>query len=368
MKRKTLGVAVAVAMGVLSTSAMAMTPIANVSNKGSLLVFQRIDVNDADTLITLTNDSTRSVKLKCYYASSDALSTPSTASLDSIKLKKHYTDFTIDLTPNQPISWWAESGRAVGGSHYRGEMVAPPFGNWANHPGVDKDVGEMKCWAVNTAQSAELHHNHLFGTATIMDFDSGQAAEYNATAFQALGPSTLTGTELGSPGTLNLDNAEYDACPAMLLGNFQPGGQYEEDATGRDISSWNRVTLTSCRQDLRQNYTPSVTKLTWTFWNQDEQQRTGSHECADSWYETDFPADRLLNAQAFMLGTKAAYFRIDPTPDRSICANAEEFGYTGIIERKWGKGFYRATELVGRGVDVSGYVKWDPQPADSFKK
>lgn len=368
MKRKTLGVAIAVAMGVLSTSAIAFTPIANVSNKGSLLVYQRIDVNEADTLITLTNDSTKAVKLKCYYATSEPLNTPSKDSLEKIKEYKHYIDFTIDLTPNQPISWWAESGRAVGGSHYRGEMVAPPFGVWANHPSADKDEGEMKCWAVNASQSAEVHHNHLFGTATIINFESGQAAEYNATAFQALGPSTLTGTDLGSPGTLNLDNVEYDACANMLLGNFKPGGQYEEDAAGRDISSWNRVTLASCNQDLRQNYTPTITKLTWTFWNQDEQQRTGSHECADSWYETDFPADRLVNAQAYVLGTEAAYFRIETTRDTSICANASESSYTGIIERTWGKGYYRATELVGRGVAEPGAIKWDPQPADSYKK
>ena len=38
MKRKTLGIAVAVAVGMLSTSAFAMTQMGNVSNKGSLLI------------------------------------------------------------------------------------------------------------------------------------------------------------------------------------------------------------------------------------------------------------------------------------------------------------------------------------------
>ncbi|MBK7590765.1 MAG: hypothetical protein IPI27_05370 [Betaproteobacteria bacterium] len=43
----------------LGTSAFAMTPMGNVSNKGSLLIYPRIDVEDGnDTLITLTNDST----------------------------------------------------------------------------------------------------------------------------------------------------------------------------------------------------------------------------------------------------------------------------------------------------------------------
>ena len=58
MKRKTLGIAVAVAVGMLGTSAFAMTPMGNVSNKGSLLIYPRIDVEDAnDTCLLYTSDA-----------------------------------------------------------------------------------------------------------------------------------------------------------------------------------------------------------------------------------------------------------------------------------------------------------------------
>ena len=129
-----------------------------------------------------------------------------------------------------------------------------------------------------------MHYNHLFGTASIFNDWSYQAWEYTATAFQALGAATLTGTALGSPGELQLNGTEYDACPNILLGNFVPNGYW---AYGEQ--SHTQVTLASCNQDLRQAYTPTITKLTWTFWNQDESARTGTHWCADSWYETNFP-------------------------------------------------------------------------------
>jgi len=113
MKRKTLGIAVAVAVGMLSTSAFAMTPMGNVSNKGSLLIYPRIDVaGDNDTLVTLTNDSVGDVRLKCYYASSDDLGQSYSGTAASAKSKKHFLDFTIDLTHNQPISFWAKTGSA----------------------------------------------------------------------------------------------------------------------------------------------------------------------------------------------------------------------------------------------------------------
>ena len=141
----------------------------------------------------------------------------------------------------------------------RCDQVAPPFGIFPD--GAQRTAGELKCWAVTADGSTEQHYNHLFGTASIGDYYTYQAWEYTATAFQALGAATLTGTALGSPGVLNLDNSEYDACPNILLGNFIPTG-YTDNHT--------QVTLASCNQDLRQAYTPTITKLTWTFWNQDE--------------------------------------------------------------------------------------------------
>ena len=232
MKRKTLGIAVAVAVGVLSTSAFAITPFGNNSNKGSALIYPRVEVDYGvidseeigvirDTLITLTNDSAGPARLKCYYATSDPIPTPYTGTLAGARQYKHSLDFTIDLTHNQPVSWWASNGYAVQGST-RVSQIAPPFGIFPD--GARRTAGELKCWAVTADGSTEMHYNHLFGTASIFDYRFSQAWEYTATAFQALGAATLTGTALGSPGVLNLDNSEYDACPNILLGNFIPTG------------------------------------------------------------------------------------------------------------------------------------------------
>src|SRR6266496_1049455 len=43
---------------------------------------------------------------------------------------------------------------------------------------------------------------------------------------------------------------------------------------------------------------PTITKLAWTFWNQDKSARTGTYQCADSWYETTFPVSRFPLARA----------------------------------------------------------------------
>ncbi|MBK7593142.1 MAG: hypothetical protein IPI27_18335 [Betaproteobacteria bacterium] len=63
------------------------------------------------------------------------------------------------------------------------------------------------------------------------------------------------------------------------------------------------MTLASLNQDLRQDYTPTITKLTWTFWNQDEMARTGTHWCANSWFESWLP---YFQASYASLGTAAA--------------------------------------------------------------
>ena len=371
MKRKTLGIAVAVAVGMLGTSAFAMTPMGNVSNKGSLLIYPRIDVEDAnDTLITLTNDSTGAVHLKCYYASSDDLGISYSGSASSAKSKKHFLDFTIDLTHNQPIAFWAKSGWAVQPSGKLPLQVAPPFGIFPD--GAKRTAGELKCWAITDDGSTELHYNHLFGTASIMNFGFNQASEYTAVAFQALGPSTLTGTALGSPGELNLDQVEYDGGPNILLGNFQPVYAQEPEnlPAVADTESLvrfgasTRVTLASLNQDLRQDYTPTITKLTWTFWNQDEMARTGTHWCANSWFESWLP---YFQASYASLGTAAAYFRIETTADKSVCGpSAVTSSYVGNIEQ-WNFGMYRATNLTGRG-QAKGVIKYDVSPPDSYKK
>src|SRR6202171_4410350 len=369
MKRKTLGLAIAAVLGIGMVSTASATIFGNNSQKGSLLIYPRITVEgDLDTLITLTNDSAGAVRVKCFYATSD----PWNGS-GSTKSLKHFNDFTIDLTHNQPISWLADDGFAVNNSQKSAGQIAPAFGFYPD--GAEREAGELKCWAVTDDGAAERSYNHLFVTVSVLNHKTLQAYEYTAWAFQALSP---TNTVLGTPGELHLDGVEYDPCPNILLGNFTPT-KAPEGPEGPAGSPNTQVTLASCNQDLRQNFTPTVTKLTWTFWNQDEQARTGTHKCADSWYQTDFSDDTTWPfGQWRNLGTNAAYFRIETTADTSICTGATTSSYVGIIRESFDKedideetglpelALVRGTNLTGRGV-ASGVIEYDPSTPDSFK-
>ena len=350
--RKTLesGIATFIAAGILSTSVSAVTASGNNSQKGSLLIYPQISVGKGtDTLITLTNDSSYSVRVKCFYATSDALPTPYTDTAKDARSKKHFGDFTIDLTHNQPIAWWASTGKPYGYSAGLGSIVAPPFGKFPD--GVSRQGGELKCWAVTDDVTGEKSHNHLFGTASVVRTATGQTSEYTAWAFSAFAADQ---TKLGSPGVLSLDNREYDACPSMLLGNFLTSG-------GR-VANGTEVTLASCNQDLRQAYTPTITKLTWTFFNQDEIKYTGTRTCADSWFETNFPVATFPFATYANLRTDVAYFRIETTADTKICgSDAARSAYVGVINQVDAAGNFRATNLTGSG-SARGVIKYDVAP------
>ena len=306
MNKKALGFAVAVAL--MSTSALAVSPYGNSQQKGSLLVFPRIDVSHGrDTLILITNDYSGEVNVKCYYQSTDG----------SDITKKWRTDFQFRLTQNHPAHFWASTGQSIGDSVFKQNVAR--MQDWANSTDYSSsakppEAGELKCWATNAAGTAEIHHNHLVGMATVVD--RAQAYSYNAIAFQALvggNASENTGNVIGTDHTLLLDGKMYDKCAYQAVGQFRPTGQHDFEwyngltVADRGTSYNAQVTLVACDQDLRQDYKPPLTKVTYEFWNQDEVKFTGTHQCIDSWYERDlsyFPEARYT-----ALKTESAYFR-----------------------------------------------------------
>src|SRR5438477_285092 len=102
MNRKSLGMAAAtlVALATLSTSALALTVFGNNSQKGSLLIYPRVEAIPGltDTLITLTNDSALPVRVKCYYATSDRVPTSNSYPAASLRWLRHFGDLSIHLT------------------------------------------------------------------------------------------------------------------------------------------------------------------------------------------------------------------------------------------------------------------------------
>ncbi len=319
------------------------------------------------------------MQVKCYYRSSEPLPTPLPSTFDTASIK-HTMDFTLRLTRNQSVTWSAATGQVLGGT----QTIAPPFNGWPD--GAGRTTGQLVCWAIGpdaNGNLTQINFNQLIGTATIV-IPNGQAWEYNAWAFQALGGTVAQGQPVGStPGVINLDGtlAGYDLCPNILVGAFQPGGS-PTPAAGPFLGGFpdTRVIITACNQDLTQRARPYITKYTYTFWNEDEFSRTGSHECGDGYYETMFPAVSIVGfapnpgpmqgmplAQYSSLGTPTAYMRIESVGDTFVCANAVQSGMIGVVAHSNDGMYVRGGNLIGRGTRA-GVITWDPGPADSFKK
>lgn len=339
-KVKAMGVAVAMAVGALSTSAVAVSPYGNATQKGSLLVFPKINVNEGvDTFIQITNDTSAGVTLKCYYQTTDRAD----------YRVKHKTDFSVDLTKNQTIWWTAAVG--FGGTPGTGNIITvPQFSPMSD--GYATNAGELKCWASTKNLDGELHWNHLVGTATVLE--GAEAFTYQAYAFQAVEggyAAGATGTVLSNPGILSLDGVKYDFCSKQAIGNvFSVTGPWG-GAEGRQA----RVDLVQCDQDLRETYVPPITKYVYEFWNENENKFTGTEVCGDSWIEQDLW--NLQEARYGNLKTVGAYFRVSAVGQ--VCKDAKNGGVMGVLEQRSPfNGDLIGNTLSGRG-NYSGVIKYD---------
>jgi hypothetical protein len=376
LNKKALGVAVAVAL--LSTSAFAVSPYGNTSQKGSLLVFPLIDTSDGkDTLIRITNDYSRAVSLKCYYLATDA----------SDYKKKYRGDFTIELSKTHPQAFWAKSGRSEGSTRYGLNLrpftklvPAGPDGASGIFDPVKVNKGELKCWAMDAEFINAVRHNHLVGTATIVDYKAGSATEYNAWSFQGLpldGPNGAT-LSAATPGKLVLDgtSGNYDKVPKFAVGMFTPWGSKldNEQITDLQISggeNWAKLYLASGTQDFSQSAKPIITKYAFTFFNQDENQLTMEHTCADSWVERDLSV--FYSASAEAVGTYSAYYRVESNADDYVCPGSVVVGMMGVQVQGVqtgqhggvddnGQRFVRAVATQGRG-STEGRITFNNPPS-----
>jgi len=434
MNKKILVAAIAVATAAVSTSAFAATKLGSATQKGSVLIFPRVEAYGAnnsgrpypgqtDTYISITNDSKTPVNLQCYWGTTEgvpynvyggnARSNDANAAANRVAIRNnHYMDFSFTVTKNQPISFWAGNlsnlaDKAVGHGFFSKLTTtkdAPQFNQFQD--GYEANAGELKCWAVNSAGEREIHHNHLFGKATVVTFneygstydagtaDAGQAHEYNAWAFQALyngdakktyAPNAIeyTGKVLPTPGVIALNGIEYDQCPSALVGQFIP--------TNRSIigaPKWERtrtqISVANCHEDLRQDSQSHITKLTYTVWNANETKYTGAHECMGAWYESDL-GKSFPHFTAKTLKTDTAYFRAQPTKS-ALCnqgnqkaaaeSDVEVSSVVGIQVNDIGGEFQTGSNLVGLGNGTTykteatgkGEILWDPSAASLGKK
>jgi hypothetical protein len=257
-------------VGVSATAPAQPVRVGDASQKGSLLVFPKVQVEIADngtvwfdTIITIGNDHSLDVNLECFW----------------VDAEQKTADFMFTLTGYQPTWFKASDGL---GSHGWG---VSPFG-----PGNKE--GELKCWAmaVNEATMEEYQalFNHLYGTAILVDLRNAASLEYSAYAFKGHYPdsSGVYKTRLGSTGTLVLDNnypsPSYDTGSAYITFNFvttPPPGSNAPTASKTEL------TLVPLRQDLRQDRLPTCTKAKFDVWNENEVKLTGAYQCIKCWFE-----------------------------------------------------------------------------------
>ncbi len=126
-----------------------------------------------DTRIELVNLSNRVVNLGCIF-----VPTPVCTGFD----------FHVQLTPNQPLSWFASRGL------FSNFAAVPPFSS----------TGELKCIVEPTEETVDAH-NTIQGRAAVFGAD-GQTIGYSATGFLRLVDGPLT-------NVIDLDGATYTQCP-----------------------------------------------------------------------------------------------------------------------------------------------------------
>lgn len=381
---------------VVATSATAAPNVANTTQKGSLLVFPDIRVDGTwNTLVRIQNDSNSDVDVKCYWMDGN----------------KNRVDFQFPLTANQPFWFDARSGAGTLQVNRFPIGASNGFDNpFLINVGVDEALddngpyfrGTLACWVVryvtadvngggndvdpcgcnpppvpdpNDIGETQVRYNHLSGTATVYHTTAG-SYEYNAYAFFAPGGTELDPIVGSTPGVLRLNGIQYDQCPEYLVGQFTPTGA--TNPLGRPAVVSQRLAVTACRLDLRQDWVLVYTKLKFDVWNEDEVRFTGAFDCADSWHETQFTADVLpvgagavaaidaaaQNFQFSTLQTYAARYRVrGVASDRCPVDDARiaPVGLLGVHSVQLGGGLNDmiGTTLAGAGK-TSDVIRWDP--------
>ncbi|SJM91213.1 conserved exported hypothetical protein [Crenothrix polyspora] len=400
----------------IGTSAFAASRLGGATQKGSLLVFPRVEAlapsNGAsgfsDTYINITNDSSKPVILQCYWNTTEqhgkagsvglggnaAPNNKAKAARAAIR-NNHYMAFSLKLTKNQPASFWAgdlsdmENTVTLGFSNLSSTKNVPQFNNFQD--GTQANAGELRCWAINNIGTKEIHHNHLMGKATIVTFapDSaaavptaaGQAHEYNAWAFQAYykGSNDIkhTSRPLPTPGQLDLDGKEYDLCPSALVGQFMPARK-----TIGNEKTRTQISIANCHDELTQDGDAHITNLNYTVYNANEVKFSGSHECMGAWYESDLGA-AFPHFTYKTLKTDSAYFVVRPTASR-LCnkgsqtaameKDIEASSIVGVQVNDIGGVYQTSSNLVGLGGGSdtlhppAGKILWEPGYGDMGKK
>jgi hypothetical protein len=181
-----------------------------------------------DTRIELVNLSRRAVSVGCIFVTAGSCSE---------------FDFHLQLTPNQPLSWFASGGL------FNSSAAIPPFSS----------TGELKCIVEPTDPSIDAH-NTIQGRAEVFGAD-GQTIGYSAFGFLRLTDGPLT-------NEIDLDGATYTQCPDEQHFVFLATG------TGGPPTE-SELVLAPCSEDL-ENLVVGNTVVQFQVFNEFEEQFSAS--------------------------------------------------------------------------------------------
>lgn len=344
--------------------AMAQQDRVSGTEKGSLLMFSKFEVRwdefgacVQDTFITMSNDHPNDVKVQFYVVNGDP----------AIPGHPGWNNFDIEttLTGNQPF-WWA-LGRTEGPGAFQPVITLdPPYGRPADDGTGDTYIrGFVYGWCVDDLENREIKHNHLSGSATLVNYRDMHAWEYNAWAFQRL-------TEEPGDGVLNMDGLEYANSYSQLLINFQAAGSDAYSYGPYLVVSDTDVTLHPISVDFRQETAgPRITKAHYDVWNENEVKLSGAYRCVWCWDQTFLSDYGIPNHfDVIHLQTSHGKARIDGLASQ-LCPGSTEEAILGVVARYLyfgaGNSMYGAvsgTNMIGMGLEggVIEYDSLDPPP------
>ena len=275
---------------ILPASASAQQDRVSATEKGSLLVFSKVDIRwDAagfltqDTFISICNDYPEDVKVQMYFINGD----PPLAAAGAERAHPgwNWVDNEIQLTMNEPTCWSAVTGLPEGVSPFASALDPGfPPGRPDPETGGRMMRGYIYAWAQN-ADGEEIRWNHLAGGACIINYANATAWQYNAWAHQVVS-AVANGAQSGTPGVLNLDGVEYAQPFDQLLIQFQAVGSAAFSGPRLVISDTD-LTLHQVSADLRQETDgPVTTKAHFDVWNMNEVKFSGAYRCITCWDQT----------------------------------------------------------------------------------
>ena len=221
------------------------------------------------------------------------------------------------------------------------------------------------------------------GDATIIDYSTTSAWEYNAYAFQACpgAPEDDPGCPRGAapdgtPGQLLLDGVEYDLAFDKLLLDFYASGSFALSGANCAVFADTDLTLHPVLVDLRQeSIGPISTKARFDIWNQNEVRFSGTERCITCWDQTLLSQYGAPNHFLITnLHTDKGKTRIDGVSSIR-CSSSVNAAMLGVASRQVtffcaaGTGFDQAGRtLVGQGEEAAAILYDIVTPPDQAQQ